>query len=151
MAGLTNRGRYRFLDILFRNGAEPTNLYLALVTSATRPTSDTNTLGDLVQVAAGNGYTSGGYQLARNSTDFDTLTQDDVNNKAIIKIKDIVWTASGGSIPASGDPPRWVVLTDDNATMNSREVYAFWDLLVDSPVSSGNTLTLQDLTITWNE
>jgi hypothetical protein len=135
----------------FRNGTEPTTFYVALVTSATAPTADTNTLGDLTQIAAGNGYTSGGIAVARNSTDFDTLTEDDTNDRGDLQIKDLTWTASGGSIPGSGNGARYAVLTDDNATVNSREVYAYWDLTSDRSVSTGQTLTLQNLEIRLSE
>jgi hypothetical protein len=135
----------------FRNGTEPTTFYVALVTSATAPTADTNTLGDLTQIAAGNGYTSGGIAVARNSTDFDTLTEDDTNDRGDLQIKDLTWTASGGSIPGSGNGARYAVLTDDNGTVNSREVYAYWDLTSDRSVSTGQTLTLQNLEIRLSE
>jgi hypothetical protein len=135
----------------FRNGTEPTTFYVALVTSAAAPTADTNTLGDLTQIAAGNGYTSGGIAVARNSTDFDTLTEDDTNDRGDLQIKDLTWTASGGSIPGSGNGARYAVLTDDNGTVNSREVYAYWDLTSDRSVSTGQTLTLQNLEIRLSE
>jgi hypothetical protein len=135
----------------FRNGTEPTTFYVALVTSAAAPTADTNTLGDLTQIAAGNGYTSGGIAVARNTTDFDTLTEDDTNDRGDLQIKDLTWTASGGSIPGSGNGARYAVLTDDNGTVNSREVYAYWDLTSDRSVSTGQTLTLQNLEIRLSE
>jgi len=95
-SGWTNKGKYRALDIVFRGATPPTNFYLGLVTSATTPTADTNTLGGLTEIANGNGYTTGGYSLSRNSTDFDVLTEDDTLDEAILKVKDVVWTASGG-------------------------------------------------------
>src|SRR3990172_125690 len=99
---VTNRGTYKFLDWLFRGTALPANVYIALVTSAVAPTVDTNTLGELTEIAAGNGYTTGGYQLTLNTTDFDTLIEDDTLDRALVQIKNVVWTASGGSIPPSG-------------------------------------------------
>jgi hypothetical protein len=143
-SGWTNKGKAHVLGIVFRNAAEKTNYYVALVTSAAAPDADTNTLSQLTEIAAGSGYTTGGYQLTPNSTDFDTLTEDDSGNLGLIQIKDIVWTASGGSIPASGNGARYAVLTDDNGTVGSREVYAWWDLTSDRSVSVGQTLTLQN-------
>lgn len=145
MAGWTNRGKQAILDAYFRATGTPTNFYVALVTSASTPDADTNTLSDLTEIAAGNGYTTGGYQLSRNSTDFDTLTEDDSGDKALIQIKDVVWTASGGSIPDSGDGARYAVLTDDNGTIADREVLAYWDLSSDRSVSDGHDMTLEDL------
>ncbi len=147
MAGYTNRGKKVLADVFFRGASAPTNLYLALCTSATAPTADTNTLSQLTQIATGNGYADGGYQLARDSTDFDTLTEDDAADKAILQVKDVAWTASGGPIPASGNGARWAVLTDDNATVGDRQVLAYWDLASDRTVSETQSLTLQDLQI----
>lgn len=147
-SGWTNKGKYHVHAITWRNATEPTNYYLALVTSATTPTADTNTLSQLTEIAAGNGYTTGGYQLARNSTDFDVLTEDDTGDQAYVQLKDIVWTASGGNLPASGNGARWAVLTDDNGTVGSREIYAWFDLTADRTVSTGQTLTLQDCQLT---
>ena len=147
MAGWTNKGKMSILDAYFRNAGAPTNFYVALVTSAAAPDADTNTMSDLTEITAGNGYTSGGYSLTRNSTDFDTLTEDDTNDRGLIQIKDVVWTASGGSISGA----RYAVLTDDNTTDSAREVYAYWDLSSNRTVSDGQTLTLQNLELRINE
>jgi hypothetical protein len=151
MAGWTNKGKYRALELVFRNGTEPTAFYVALVTSAVAPTQDTNTLGQLTEIAAGNGYTSGGISVARDATDFDVLTENDTDDRGLIQIKDLVWTASGGSLPGSGSGARYAVLTDDNGTVGSREVWHYWDLSSDRTVSSGQTLTLVDCEMRINE
>ena len=151
MAGWTNKGKWRVLGWVFRADTEPTNFYVALVTSATAPTQDINTLGELTEIAAGNGYTTGGYQLTAGATDFDVHTEDDTNDRGLVQLKDIVWTASGGPIPASGSGARYAVLTDDNATVANREVLAYWDLTSDRAVSDGQTLTLQDCELRINE
>jgi len=142
--GWTNRGKFSALGWVFRGETIPTNFYVGLVTSATAPTCDINTFGELTEIAAGNGYTTGGYQLTPNSTDFDVINEDDTNDLAKIQVKDVVWTASGGPIPDSGSGARYAVLTDDNATVGSRLVLAYWDLTSDRSVSDGQTLTLQD-------
>lgn len=151
MAGWTNKGKVRVMNGFFRATNIPTNLYVALVTSATAPTADTNTFSDLTEIAAGNGYTAGGFQLNRNATDFDTLSEDDTNDRGDLQIKDVAWTASGGPIPSSGDGARYAILTDDDATQANREVIAFWDLSSDRTVSSGQTLTLQNLELRLTE
>jgi hypothetical protein len=155
MSGITNRGKIRLLEWGLRRehngGALPTNLYIALVTSAAAPDADTNTFSELTEIANGNGYTSGGYQLSPNDTDFDTLTEDDSGDQGRILIKDVVWTASGGTLPASGNGARYAVLLDDNGTIGSREVLYYWDLTSDRQVSSGQTLTLQDLEVKLTE
>jgi hypothetical protein len=150
--GWTNKGSFSVLDAVYRNNGAPTNFFVALVTSATAPDNDTNVLSDLTQIATGNGYTDGGFSLDRNATDFDVLTEvdsgsPDLDNYAFIQIKDVVWTASGGNIPASGDGARYAVLTDDNGTVAAREIWHWWDLTSDRTVSDSQTLTLQDLQI----
>jgi hypothetical protein len=147
--GWTNKGFFNLLDIVLRGATPPTNLYVALVTDATAPTSDLNTLGQLTQIATGNGYTDGGFQLNRNSTDFDVLTEvdsgsPDLDDYVLAQIKDMAWTASGGSIPDTGDGARYAVLTDDNGTVANREVWAWWDLVSNRTVSDAQVLTLQD-------
>ena len=151
MAGFTNRGKYAILATWFRAATAPTSFYMALITSATAPQVDINTLSEFTEIAAGNGYTSGGISVARNSTDFDTLTEDDANDRALVQIKDLVFTASGGSIPASGNGARYAVLTDDNGTVGSREVHQFFDLGSDRTVSDAQTITLQNCEIRLTE
>jgi len=151
MAGWTNKGKYKMLGWAYRGEAIPTNFYILLLTSATAPTADTNTVSQMTEIAAGNGYTSGGISLSKNSTDFDVWTEDDTNDRGLIQLKDIVWTASGGAIPGSGNGARYAALTDDNATVGSREIYHYFDLTSDRSVSDTQTLTLQDCEIRINE
>ncbi len=145
MAGWTNRGLKLLLDNYFRNTTEPTNFYVALVTSAAAPTADTNTLSQLTEIAAGNGYTSGGFQLTRNNTDFDSSTENDTDDRAEIQIKDVAWTGDSGNIPASGNGARYAVLTTDEATVADRQIIAWWDLSSDRTVSDDQSLTLVNL------
>jgi len=151
MAGWTNSGKRDILGAYFRGETIPTNFYVALVTSAAAPTADTNTLSQLTQIATGNGYTDGGFQLTPNATDFDVITENDTDDRGEIQLKDIVWTASGGPIPASGGGARYAVLTDDNVTVGSRKVYYYWDLTSDRTVSDTQPLTLQDCEIRAKE
>jgi hypothetical protein len=141
MAGFTNRGKYRLLDWLFRGGTLPTNFYAALVTDAVAPAADINTFSQLTEIAAGNGYTSGGMSLTPGETDFDTHTEDDDNDEAFVVLKDLTWTADGGPIPASGDGARYIVLLDDNVVVADREVLAWADLGGDVTVSDTQTIT----------
>lgn len=147
MAGWTNRGKYKFLDMALRGGTAPTTFYVALITNAVVPAADTNTKSELTEIASGNGYTAGGMAVNNDGTDFDVLTEDDAGDRAFVQIKDLVWTASGGTLPGSGDGAAYAILTDDNATDGSREVYYYWDLAGEYTVSSGQTLTLQNLQI----
>ena len=149
-SGITNKGKYKFIGWAVRGETPPTNLYIGLVTSAVVPDADTNTLSQLTEIANGNGYTTGGYSMNRNSTDWPDWTETDASDLASLVAKDIVWTASGGAIPASGGGARYAVLLDDNVTVGSREVYAWWDLVSDRTVSDGQTLTLADCTLRFD-
>jgi len=140
----TNRGKFLLLAWAFPRVAMPTNLYVALVTAAVAPTVKTNTLGELTEIAVGNGYTTGGYQLTPNDTDFDTMTEDDTGDKALCQLKDLAWTASGGPIPDSGDGARYAILTDDNGTIANRQVIAVWDLVTDRSCTDTHSITLED-------
>lgn len=143
-SGWTNRGRYKGLGVWLRAETAPTTFYLALLTSATTPDADDNTMADVTEIAAGTGYTTGGAAVARSAVGFDVWTEDDANDRAFVQLADVVFTASGGSIPNSGSGARWAVLTDDNGTVASRELYAWFDLGSDRSVSDGQTLTLQN-------
>ena len=147
MAGFTNKGKARLLSTFYRAVALPTNLYMALCTNAVAPNADTNTLSELTQVTAGTGYTAGGMSLTPGATDFDVLIEDDTNDRGLVQIKNLVWTASGGSISNI----YYAVLTDDNVTEGSREVYNYWDLTGPITVSSGQTFTLIDMELRGNE
>lgn len=151
MAGWTNRGKYSVIAYALRGVTIPTTFYVALFTSAVAPTADTNTKSELTEIASGNGYTTGGIAVNNDATDFDVLTEDDGNDRGLIQIKDLVWTATGGSLPGSGSGARYAALTDDNATQGSRIVLFYWDLGADYAVSTGQTLTLQNLEIRINE
>lgn len=144
MANWTNKGKFRLLEAMARAAAFPASFNVALVTSATAPTADTNTFSQLTEIAAGNGYTTGGINVTRDATGFPTITEDDAGDRGQAIIKDLVWTASGGSLPASGNGARYAVLLDNNATVASREVWAWWDLSSDRTVSTGQTLTIND-------
>ena len=134
------------LDTYFRGAAiSGSGFAVFLATSAVSPTQDSNVKTDVTEIATGDGYSAGGINVNRDSTDFDVLTEDDTNDWALVQIKDIVWTASGGPIPASGNGARWALLTDRNATVGSRLIIAYFDLVSDRTVSDGQSITLQNI------
>lgn len=151
MAGLTNRGKYLILSVFFRGATPPATFYAALVTDAVAPTADTNTLGELTEIASGNGYTAGGIAVARNAVDFTSLNEDDALNEAALIIKNLVWTAAGGSLPASASGARYMVLTTDEATLANRQIVAFFDLVSPRVVSDTQSLTIQSAEISLTE
>ena len=132
MAGVTNRGKFNILSHVFRTLALPSNFYVFLVSDT--PTQDTNTLSQLTEITE----TGREVELDLNGTDFDTVTEDDGADKAIIQIKDCAYA---GPITSA----LYAVLVDGNA--GGDDVYAYWSLGGAKSVSSGQTLTLQDLEI----
>ena len=140
----TNRGKKLLFDYVFQGVTLPTHFYVALVTSAVAPTADTNTLSQLTEIANGNGYTTGGYELHPDTTDFDYILEDDALDKAILQIKNLIWTATGGPIPVSGNPARYAVLLDNNVTVGSRQVICAWDLGGSVSVTEGLPIALAD-------
>lgn len=149
MAGWTNRGKYACLNLWARTVQPGTAHYMALV--KTTPDADDDTMANLTQVALGNGYADGGLILNRNATDFDVLTEDDGNDRALVQVKDIVWTASGGDLPSDSVGATYAVITDDDATVSAREVYHYGSLGGARVVSDTQTLTIQDFEIRLNE
>jgi len=142
-SGWTNKGKFALLNQYFQGATKPTDLYVALATSATAPTNVINTFSQLTEVGDTTGYTTGGYQVSFNTTDWDAQAENDTAHYAMVQLKDITWTASGGSMP-NGNSARWAVLIDDDTTIGNREVYIWWDLVSDRQVSDGQQLTLQD-------
>lgn len=151
-SGFTNRGKFLLLDLYFRAQNAPASFEVHLVTSATAPTADTNVLSDLTEIANGNGYTATtGFALARDTTDWDTLTEDDTGDLGKVLAKDVAWTASGGPLPASGGAARYAVLTTPDSGAANKKVIAYWDLGADRSVSVGQPLTLQDCELRLTE
>jgi len=151
MAGWTDQGKYRALDWIFRGTSLPSNFYVALVTSTASLTADTTVLSQLPEINAGNGYDSGGFSLNLDSTDFDVLSLDSTNNRASVQVKDFNWVGSGTLPGSNGAGAYYAVMTDDNATVASREVLYFWSLSSARTVTDGRSLTIRNLEIRINE
>lgn len=142
MAGWTNRGKFLFLGYGFRTGTRPTAWRAVLGLATPTPTADTNLKSDIAEIATGNGYTVDGIALTPGATDFDVYTEDDTNDRALVQARDLTWTATGGSLPASGAGARYLYTI--TATGASGEVVSFHDLAADRSVSVGQNLTIQD-------
>ena len=145
MNGLTLRGIRRMLGIAFQGDTPPANFYVALIQPTPAPTALTTVLSGLTQVANGNGYVSGGIMLNRDAVDFDVLNEDTTGLSVYMQIRDVAWTASGGSIVSAA----YAILTDNNPTMGSREVWAYWPFGAARTVTVGRTLPLSDLEISF--
>jgi hypothetical protein len=128
MSGWTNKAKADLFKQLYQRSVSlPAHYYIVLVTSDHIPGPDTNTMADLTEIPEGNGYEAGGYELSPNSVDFDYVEEDDDENLGSVQIRDIVWEADGGSIPATGHAA-YAVMTDDNATLANRKVLHYWSL-----------------------
>ena len=140
MAGVTNRGKKLILSHVFRgapNGSSsvlPANFYVFLVSDT--PTSDTEDMAELTEVNVAGNETV----LPPGAVSFDTTSEDQAANSGTIKVKDC---AFNGPITAATH----AVLLDSNSTPSAANVWAFWSLGGAHTVSSGQTLTLQDLQI----
>jgi hypothetical protein len=140
----TDKGMYEILGYMFRATSAPSNLYIALIRASSAPSVSINTLSELTQISTGTGYSDGGYTMSRNGTDFDTLTENDTDDRAELQAKDVAWTASGGALD-SGAGARYAVITNHHATVGSRNVLAWHDLSASQNVSDTYILTLQNL------
>ncbi len=155
-SGVTNIGKIRLLELGLRDtqdsaAADTSPMYMALATSAMSLSSTTILFDTSTQIFSdtAGGYTDGGLAIERDGsslTVWDTLT-DTAGDYGLIRLKDLVWTGTGGTLPRSGTGAFYAVLTDDNDTVGSRQVYAWWDLGAARQVGSGATLTLQDIEI----
>lgn len=150
MAGITNRGKYLMLEGYFRNAGFPTTLNIVLVAGSPVPGASHEVLGDFAECPSINGYGQGGYQLNRDGTDFDTITEVDASDWSLVQVKDVAWIATNGQLPSTF-PARYALLVDDDGTLASRQVIAYWDLASDRVVSDGQTLTLQDCELRLSE
>jgi hypothetical protein len=127
--GWTNRGRYLFLKRLHDGTALPSNYYLVLCTNDDIPQTTTDTMAGMTEIAAGNGYSSGGISIDLDTLDWTGAGEDDVNDKGYISLSTVTFTGTGGQIPISGKGASYAVLTDDaGTTINSRNVLYYWNL-----------------------
>jgi hypothetical protein len=104
--------------------------HVKLYTSASVP-SKAGT--GFVEVANGNGYTTGGQAIAVSDFTFSV-----VGSNGQIKLADKVWTASGGNIADIAG----AYMTDV-----SGNVLAWWARATPVTLTPGDSLTLDDLTI----
>lgn len=147
----TTRGLRRIYGYVFRGETLPTNFYLALATAASAPAVSTKTMAEMQEIAAGNGYTSGGVSLGRNATDFSSTAVDAIKGVATCSIATKTVTASGGSVPASGDAARYILLTGDNGTtVAEREVWAYFDFGYDESAPDTAAISISGLTLRLN-
>lgn len=97
-----------------------------LALTNTAPNAATNTvLADITQIAAGAGYTAGGFALTG-------VTWAETGGTGKLTITDLVITAAGGSM----GPFRYLVLYNDTAASPAKALIGYYDY--------GSALTLAD-------
>jgi len=86
------------------------------------------------ELAAGNGYTSGGETLANVA-----LTEDDTNDRAQVAWDDPQWDASGGSIGPTGS----AIIYDDSHPSDC--IVGVIDYGVDYTIQDGSSFQIKDI------
>jgi len=104
---------------------------LKIMLTLTAPTAANSVKADLVEIAAGNGYTAGG--TAVNITDSSQAA-------GVYKLTgdDVVFTAAGGAIANF----RYAVLYNDSPTSPADPLIGFWDYGSTVTLNSGDTFTV---------
>lgn len=105
---------------------------VVLCAAAAAPVATDAVLADLTQIAAGNGYTTGGETCGAAGAEQTTGTLK------FTLASDPVWTASGGSMAAF----RYAVLYNDTATTPDDALVGWWDYGSDLTLAVGETFTL---------
>jgi len=143
-SGWYNRGKMLVLQHATEQTAAPVNFYAPLLLATYTPDPDHATWAALSanEIAAGDGYTTGGEAIPSSASGFDAPSQNDGSDYGQIQLADVVYTVSGTSIPASGSGARYMAMTDDNATQANRQLYMYFDLVSDQ--SSTVSITLED-------
>lgn len=131
----TDYGVERMLKISLHTAeSKPTAAKVILLNTMTGADADATTASGVTEIAAGNGYSTGGLSVALNSTDL-AHSDDAANNRQDITMIDKAWTASGGSISAVGAA---LIVTEGGSDF----VWAVLDFGGTVTVTDGGTLTL---------
>jgi hypothetical protein len=134
MASLVyNRGKRLLIGRGVGRTSLPSKFKAALVKATYTPNADHATWADVSanEIGTGNGYSAGGIDVESSSTGFTADAQDDTGDTGDVTLKDLVYTASGGTIPAAGAGARYLVLMDFNATQANGQLIAVYDLAAD--------------------
>lgn len=107
-----------------------THVFKCLLTN-TAPTAANSVKADLVEIAAGNGYTAGGADAQ--------LTVAEAAGTATVTGTKIVWTAAGGTI----GPFRYVDLYNDTQTAPADPLVGWWDYGAAITLQIGETFSVK--------
>ena len=141
-SGWTNRGLKCVLNAYCRadGSDEPAGFKLILIVTGNTPDSDTTVVSGLTELANGNGYTTGGATVARSSSGFEAVGEDQTNNRATIELQDVTWNITGAGVSGI----QYAILVDDAATPN---VIAYFDLNGPKEQVAGQPFTVKDATL----
>lgn len=129
---LADEGEQSMLDTYFRNQNSPTQFYLRL----TKDTPvETDTLSTLTGLVSGNGYSA--KLLQRTTTGFPGLSLVGGDYRVTAKI--ITFTASGGSIPITGQAQYAFISTTSD---NTGKLIAFVALSQGRKLAAGESLQI---------
>ena len=101
---------------------------LKVMLTNSAPLSSNTVYADITQIAAGNGYTTGGVTATVDSS-------SQTGGVYTLILSGISWTAAGGDIAAN----RYAVLYNDTAA--SKNLIAYADFGVSAVIANGNTET----------
>lgn len=104
---------------------------LKCMLSNTAPNASTHTVrADSTEIAAGNGYTSGGNDAVNDYTES--------GGTGTLTCQDITFTASGGAIATF----RYVILYNDTPTSPADPLIAWWDYGATVDLADGESFTV---------
>ena len=93
------------------------------------------------ELAAGNGYTTGGQTLAGVN-----VTEDNTNDRVRVTWNDITWTASGGSI----GPSPGVIEYKDSGVAATSTIVSYTDFSGNKTVTDGGNLVVTNINMDGN-
>lgn len=102
---------------------------LKVMLSNTAPSATNAVKTDIIEIAAGSGYTAGGAQATQVSS-----AQTAGSYKLVLN--DVTFTAAGGSLATF----RYAVLYNDTAT--NKELIGWWDYGAAVTITNGNSFTV---------
>lgn len=118
-----------FVERLAEGGIDLDTNTIRILLSNTAPIAANSVVGDITEIAAGNGYSAGGIVItpttSAQSGGLYTLDAADIT---------AAWTASGGSI----GPFQYFVLYDDT----TNNLIGWWDYGTTITITSGNSLNI---------
>lgn len=122
---------HAFIENVFEKVHDLSSDTLKVMLTNTAPVAGNSVKADLVEIAAGNGYTAGGLIVAQASSEQTGGTYK-------LVIADPTFTAAGGSI----GPFRYAVLYNDTPTSPADPLIAWWDYGTDITITNGNSFTV---------